>query len=137
MQIFQERLHVMEFQRKFDIPMSVQPALLCDELFDFRRKFLDEELREFIEAHHNQNLCDVADALVDLAYVLHGTALLMGLPWAQIWNEVHQKNMQKIRVLQLDESKRGSCYDVIKPIGWIPPDHTQFLGSGPWPIFTP
>lgn len=132
-----ERDDVRWFQSFFEVPMASQPSLLNEELFRFRAKFLHEEIMEFIEGHNAGNLCDAADALVDLAYVLHGTALMMGLPWDDLWTEVHKKNMQKVRVLHVDESKRGSVYDIRKPKGWTPPDHRRILGDGPWPVFNP
>lgn len=134
---YRERNDVRLFQNFFKVPMAVQPSLLSEELFRFRAKFLHEEVMEFVQGHNAQNLCDAADALIDLAYVLHGTALMMGLPWDALWREVHHKNMKKVRVTRVDESKRGSIYDIKKPKEWTPPDHTKILGEGPWPVFMP
>lgn len=135
--LFRERHDVQQFQTRFAIPMAETPSLLHPDLFAFRAAFLHEELTEFCEAHRAQNLPEAADGLVDLAYVLHGTALMMGLPWSTLWQTVHQKNMQKVRVRRPDESARQSMYDVVKPQGWTPPNHRLILGEGPWPMFTP
>jgi len=130
---FKERADVLAFQQKFRVPMASEPSWMPLELFKFRREFLYEELREFEAAVLTGDMHGAADALVDLAYVLHGTALIMGLPWPMLWDEVQRKNMLKERAERADQSKRSSTYDVIKPAGWTPPDHTVALGAGPWP----
>jgi predicted HAD superfamily Cof-like phosphohydrolase len=134
---FRERDDVRTFNEKYGVPMATTPSLLSNELFHYRVKFLHEELAEFVHAHECKDLTGVLDALVDLAYVLHGTALMMGLPWEAAWKMVHEKNMLKVRTVRAADSKRGSRFDVIKPPGWTPPDHEQHLGPRPWPVFMP
>lgn len=129
-------IDVQRFHRKFDVPIASQPSLLSGEALTFRSKFLDEELQEFKDDTEVGNLLGAGDALVDLCYVALGTADMMGLPWQRMWDEVQTKNMQKERAVSADQSKRGSKLDVIKPAGWTPPDHSQFVGIGPWPVFT-
>jgi len=121
---------VRAFHDKFGVPMSPVPALLDVEAARFRIKFMQEELNEFIECHDNLDLHGAADALIDLAYVVIGTALKMGLPWPALWAEVQRANLEK-RLAKPDgsDSKRGSPLDVVKPSGWTPPDHSGALGS--------
>jgi predicted HAD superfamily Cof-like phosphohydrolase len=127
---------VMAFQRKFDIPMAPHPAFLDQEAEEFRIKFMQEELDEYNEACEKLDIRGAADALVDLVYVAHGTALMMGLPWDKLWNEVQRANMTKERATSSDQSKRKNSLDVIKPAGWTPPDHGPALGhSDPYAIF--
>lgn len=118
---------VLAFQEKFSVPMSPIPALLDQAAEQFRIRFMHEELAEFVEASSQQDLVKAADALIDLAYVVHGTALMMGLPWDKLWAEVHRANMQKVRATDPMASKRGSVLDVVKPVGWEPPNHHQHL----------
>jgi len=120
---------VRNFHNKFGVPMSPVPALLDTEAVRFRIKFMQEELKEFIDCHDDLDLHGAADALIDLAYVVIGTALFMGLPWQSLWAEVQGCNMQK-RLAKPDgsDSKRGSPLDVVKPEGWLGPDHSKFLG---------
>lgn len=132
---YAERADVRQFQEKFGVPMADKPSLLDQKTFDFRRKFMQEELNEFSDSHVEGDLIGAADALVDLVYVVHGTALMMGLPWEDLWNEVQRANMTKERAATAAQSKRGSALDVIKPPGWKGPDHAQFLGLGHWPMF--
>lgn len=92
------------------------------EKLEMRRRFMQEELDEFIEAESQEDRAGMADALIDLVYVAMGTAFLMGLPWEELWAEVHTANMLKIRATRADESKRGTAFDAVKPQGWEPPD---------------
>ena len=130
---FKERRDVLAFHQKFNIPTATEASFLNHDAYHFRVKFLKEELEEFEVAHVTGDMHGAADALVDLAYVLHGTALMMGLPWPILWDEVQHANMAKVRATSASESKRNSALDIIKPAGWTAPDHTAALGSGPWP----
>jgi predicted HAD superfamily Cof-like phosphohydrolase len=127
---------VLAFQQKFDVPMAPSPAFLDEEAETFRVKFMQEELDEFQEACDQLDLAKAADALVDLVYVVHGTALMMGLPWQALWAEVQRANMEKVRATSAEQSKRRSTLDVIKPEGWRPPNHVPALGCcDPYAIF--
>lgn len=123
------------FHDKFNVPGAEEPSFLPWEAWNFRVKFLQEELQELRDAHAANDMHGAADALVDLVYVAYGTAIKMGLGpvWDELWANVQGANMAKVRATSAGQSKRGSSLDVIKPEGWTPPDHTPQLGSGPWP----
>lgn len=125
---------VRNFHGRFEVPEAKAPSLLSQEKFDFRFKFLKEELAEFLMGHEEGDLVDMADALIDLVYVAMGTAAMMGLPWQDLWDEVQRANMSKVRAQHAGQSKRGSALDVVKPQGWIGPDHNKILGTE-WPTF--
>lgn len=69
------------------------------------------------------------DALVDLLYVLMGTVKQFGLAnvFDEAWRRIHQANMRKIRVRRLEDSKRGSGWDVVKPSDWEHPELGDLL----------
>jgi predicted HAD superfamily Cof-like phosphohydrolase len=113
---------IEEFHIKFGIAYDGPPRLLPKELEQFRIKFLAEELVEYITGDAS---ADKLDALVDLAYVLLGTAHLHGYNFREAWRRVHEANMKKVRVERASDSKRGSAFDVIKPPGWTAPDHSD------------
>lgn len=78
------------------------------------------------------------DGLVDLAYVLAGTALFHGFGnkhelgktiIGEAWQRVHNANMRKVRANHAGESKRGSAFDVVKPEGWQPPKLHDLVGG--------
>lgn len=115
------------FNCKFDLPRPKTPQLLDSYTFHFREGFLREELDEFYTAHQHADLAGAADALVDLVYVALGTAIMMGLPWQALWDEVQRANMSKVRAASAEDSKRGSTLDVVKPPGWVAPDISAVL----------
>lgn len=123
---------VQAFYRKFEIPHACDPSLLGPATYEFRLNRLHEELAEFATAHQNKDLMGCADALVDLVYIAMGTAINMGLPWQELWDEVQRANMTKARALHPGESKHNTTLDVIKPRGWRGPDHRLALNIAPF-----
>jgi predicted HAD superfamily Cof-like phosphohydrolase len=61
-----------------------------------RISFLQEEFDEYVEAARAGDLAAVADALADMVYVIHGTALAYGIPLDEVVAEVHRSNMTKL-----------------------------------------
>ena len=141
---------IVAFHEKFDLGYYGQPRSLNEVFddvgqnqFDFRLGFDREETNEYEEeqAHLNDaiNLQDdegiverlhkQLDALVDGVYVKVGTAYLQFGPriFKEAWRRVHRANMLKKRAERVEESKRGSLFDVVKPEGWIEPDHRDLV----------
>lgn len=116
---------VKSFHARFGIDYSGPPRQLPSE-WDWRRKFLDEELAEYDEAVKSGDLAKQFDALLDLVYVAMGTAVLQGFPWHGGWAEVQRANMAK-RKAEPGEG-RGSG-DIRKPEGWRPPDIDEVIAS--------
>lgn len=98
------------------------PKRLTDDEFQYRMRFIQEELHEFIIAHHAGNMIGMADALADLAWVVLGTAHFMHLPFDDVWAEVRRANMDKELAVEDDVThKRGRIERIRKPAGWRPP----------------
>ena len=139
---------VVSFHTKFKLSYGGEPRLLPDDLHAFRVLFIGEELEEYaglpkgvltdflkqqLEARGPQVDSlkvreDQLDALVDMTYVIFGTAYLQGFNFAEAWRRVQRANMSKIRVERIEDSKRGSAFDVVKPAGWKPPCHADLVG---------
>lgn len=143
------------FHTKFGLPTpaTVPPQALTFDLLKFRLNFLIEELRELAEAYHLDNLSEnlrvlqiglsiipkpedvvvdlakAGDALIDLTYVALGTLHFMGLPGNGMWDEVQRANLSKERATGADDprSKRGHASDVVKPAGWVGPQHEELI----------
>lgn len=117
---------VLEFHQKFGLPAGPEDQLIGNpEAIRFRLKFLQEELDELSTALVNHDRIGAFDALLDLVYVAHGTALFMGISpaqWQAGMDAVQAANMAKERAPHAGASKRGSAYDVIKPAGWVGPE---------------
>lgn len=139
---------IVDFHTKFKLTYDGPPRVLSTELFGFRSRFQQEEQDEYIVEQANidllmldpnwdlknmnkidQCLENQLDALVDLTYVVLGTAYLQfgADVFNEAWDRVHMKNMLKIRALRADDSKRGSTWDVVKPAGWTPPSHMDLI----------
>lgn len=132
---------IAAFHEKFDLVYEGEPHLMSQDTRVFRMKFLAEELRELGEALGFNvsvwiqdvggpvNLHEAFDALIDLDYVLKGTVYLMGLRRAfpEGWRRVHAANMAKVRATAVEDSKRKSKLDVVKPPGWTAPDLSDLL----------
>lgn len=123
---------VANFHHRFGLDNTVYnepgPRSWDPELIQFRAKFMAEELKEFNDAVAEQDHAKMFDALIDLVYVAHGTAHLLGYPWEGGWAAVHEANMNKVRAASDgSDSVRGSALDVVKPEGWTPPDIAGIL----------
>jgi len=63
----------------------------------WRRKFLiHEEYAEFLAGWSKGDMVEMADALADLLYVIHGTAIEFGIDLDRIFAEVHRSNLTKL-----------------------------------------
>lgn len=142
---------VGDFHNKFKLDNVTHngagPREVSEELIRFRANFMQEELHEFRNGAAIMDHEKMFDALLDLAYVVFGTAQLLGYPWQAGWDEVQRANMAKERCLldhvfvQRDgvnqcmkcnqpkehHSLRGSEFDVIKPAGWTSPALSPIL----------
>jgi len=119
---------VEEMHNKFHFHVGAYPDMLARKNMLDRAMFIREELDELMNAIAANDLPEAADALIDIVYVAKGTAVMMGLPWAQLWDDVHRANMAKERGV----TKRGMSDDLIKPEGWQPPDTIQILIDYGW-----
>ncbi len=117
---------VGQFHTKFGLPTAYKgpPRWLSPEELEFRIRFIREELDEYLEGVLSKDMAKAADALVDLVYVVLGTAHFHAFPFDEIFAEVQRANMAKERSSGDSDprSKRGSSLDVVKPVGWTPPD---------------
>lgn len=125
---------VLRFHSKFKLPHrgdGGKPALFDEDTFRFRFRFLQEELDEFQAGFAERDLAKCADAMADLVYVALGTAAMMRVPFNEIWAEVQQTNMSKVRAADADDpaSTRKHRLDVVKPSWFTPPDIAGIIAS--------
>lgn len=139
---------IRQFHEKFGLEYNGKPRSLVGELLRFRTHFAREELMEYEDAAAEmadridfvwpypdnsekmpQLLETQLDSLVDLVYVVLGTAYLQGFNFKEAWRRVHEANMNKVRAERASDSKRGSTFDVIKPEGWQPPSHADLVAD--------
>jgi predicted HAD superfamily Cof-like phosphohydrolase len=108
---------VKEFMQGVGQDVNTIPTQVSKEAAILRVKLLVEEVLELAEAsgvtitlngqvvadkdleyaqEGDQDLVEVADALADIEYVMHGASLTYGLPAQEVFDEVHRNNMLKI-----------------------------------------
>lgn len=78
--------------------------------------------KRFAEA----NLVDAVDGLADLAYVICGAAIALGVDLDAVFDLVHANNMTKV------SGPRDVAGKVLKPAGWTPPDIAGELKRQGW-----
>lgn len=89
---------------------------------------LKHQLDMYYTIHHivseeSSNPLFAVAHLVEALGEVHNLVHAMHLPWDEVWNIVHSKNMQKVRAkADGSDSKRQSSQDVIKPPDWTPPE---------------
>lgn len=87
---------VREFHQTYGVRIQLQPALPHEVRRDLRWDLLREEFEELRQAETANDLVAVADALADMLYIIHGTALEYGIPLDAVVAEVHRSNMSKL-----------------------------------------
>lgn len=136
---------ITQFHQFFGLEYSGKPRMLPPGLFEFRHKFMIEEIEEYAEEQETLEKAIAAtddrdiinslekqlDGLVDEVYVVLGTAYLQFGPsiFNHAWRRVHAANMKKERA-EADEdarSHRDTAFDVVKPEGWVAPTHRDLV----------
>ncbi len=121
-----EYLGVRQFHVKFNQVVSDDPQFISQRLAKERFDFMLEELTEWWEKGVLQHdLNEIADGLVDLVYVAKGTAVMYGLPWRALWDDVQRANLAKVPKV----THRGTNHDVGKPEGWVGPQTAEVLAN--------
>ena len=121
---------VAEFHDKYGHPASAELAVPKPEEVKLRIKLIEEEARETCDALDGLHtglfsMTDVADGLADLAYVVLGTAVTLGIDLEHVFNEVHRSNMTKAVAVRLPGEKYATGGG--KGPGYTPPDLQRVL----------
>lgn len=122
---------VREFHEAFDCLRSDTPILDPDEIrarMKERLAIFEEEVAEYIEARESGDPVAVAHEMADVAYVLFGDAVALGVDVVAVMVELHRANMTK---LWPDGRPRYRESDgkVLKPPGFRPADVATVLGG--------
>ena len=109
---------IKAFQKAFECNVLPVPTMPAKKIQELRVALLQEELDELKQANEDGDIIEVADAMVDIMYVLLGTACEYGLvdKMEEMWDLVHDNNMKK---LWPDGKVHKNQYGkVIKPEGF-------------------
>lgn len=140
---------VAAFHAKFGQEYKGKPRMLPPDLHDFRVKFHREETEEYADEYTelgkaiaNEDRRDIIsalekqlDGLADSVWVLLGTADLQfgKAVFYEAWRRVVKANMAKVRKDAAEDghtdSGRAPKYDIVKPAGWLAPDHRDLVSD--------
>lgn len=117
---------VKQFNKSFGVKANKQPGVLSEEEWTLKASLMTEELSEYIEACTQGDLVEIADAIVDMQYILSGIIIAHGLEnqFEGLFKEVHESNMSKLengKVLRREDGK------VLKGKNYFPPDLKKLL----------
>lgn len=118
---------VKEFHETFYQDNGSSPKLLKQEEYELRYRIMVEECDEYLEAAHEGDLVEIADALGDQLYILCGTILKHGLQHIieDIFDEIQRSNMSKLgedgKPILREDGK------ILKGPNYSPPDIKKFL----------
>lgn len=108
---------IVEFHRALEIPIGPTPTgFLETDRMHLRLTLMTEEWEELKDAMDNQDVAEIAKECADLIVTILGTAAEYGLPFNEVWAEVHRSNMAKAGGPRREDGK------ILKPEGWTPPD---------------
>jgi len=103
----------------------------CAEFLRFRLEFLKEELQETESAIASKDPEEIVDGLIDLCVVAIGTLDAFNIDSAKAWDDVLHANMQKMIGVKPSRPNRLGVPDLVKPEGWVAPDHSGNHGLLP------
>ena len=101
-------------------------------LLKFRLDFLKEELTEAYTALEEGNGEEITDAMIDLCVVAIGTLDMFSVDSEKAWDEVHRANMAKQPGVKPNRPNPLGLPDLIKPEGWVGPNHDGNIGKMPF-----
>lgn len=87
---------VREFHQAYGHPIADEPGVPEKELRKLRERLIEEEYYEVLSASLSEDPIELAKELADLIYVIHGAALVWGIPLDEVFAAVHNSNMSKL-----------------------------------------
>ena len=116
MSINNEYEMVKDFHKAFGHPVADKPTEMKFGRRVARRRWMTEELDEFLVA---RDVYSQTDAMIDLMYFCLGTLCELGVPPADVFKVVQDANMGKLHDGKPKYREDGK---IIKPEGWQPPE---------------
>ncbi len=87
---------VRQFHETYGVRIQDEAGLPSGDRRNLRVEILREEFYEYRVAEGHDDLVEIADAMADMLYIIHGTALEYGIPLDAVVAEVHRSNMSKL-----------------------------------------
>ena len=113
------------FMKTFGQEVKTKPSFSSDKINKLRIDLIKEELDELQEAMKNNDLLEVADALIDILYVTYGAGHAFGIDLDKCFDEVQNSNMSKLG--ENGEPIYNESGKVMKGPNYFKPDLTKFV----------
>lgn len=117
---------VRDFHTAFGQRVGTRPILPDYQERELRMRLMKEEYNEYNKAEDNNDITNLAVELADIIYIACGTAVSYGIPLDEVFNAIHQANMNKLidgKVIRREDGK------IKKPEGWEPADIAGILNK--------
>ena len=89
----------------------------------FRMSMVKEEFDETMDAIAAKDAEEVVDGLIDMCVFAIGTLDVMGVDANEAWDRVYTANVSKDVGVKEGRPNPFGLPDLIKPEGWVAPDH--------------
>ena len=99
------------------------------ELMKLRMRMLTEEYAETMNAFLEGDAEETIDGLIDIIVIALGTLDITGVDSGRAWTEVFVANMAKEVGVKPGRPNPLGLPDLIKPLNWIAPDHSDNYGN--------
>ena len=121
---------IAKFHKKFgiDVLADVMTERELAHWLQLRIAQLVEELDELKKAHYKRDAEEVIDALIDLIVFALGTLDILRVDIDKAFDVVMAANMSKVPGIKPGRDNPSNSPDLIKPDGWVGPDHSDNLG---------
>lgn len=122
LQLEQHDIHadVVAAHQKFGTDAPSSPVRSLDRsVLESRRKLIEEEFNELMDALEVGCMTWIIAECVDLIYVCVGTLVVMGVPLLPFWRDIHRSNMTK------EPAPDGGKW--IKTASWSPANPSNVL----------
>lgn len=102
---------------------------LMDKYLRFRLSMCKEELDETLDAIEAKDPEEIVDGLIDMCVFAIGTLDVFGVDANSAWDRVYRANVAKNVGVKEGRPNPFGLPDLIKPEGWVAPDHTGNHGN--------
>ena len=118
--------YVKEFVKKFNMELDPKDKDAKQKFIDNSWIFIREEFEELIQAIEDEDIEEIIDALGDISWLCEKGLIIAGVNPDKVRQEIGQANMGK--EIGVKPGREHAKLDVIKPKGWVGPNHEDNWG---------
>ena len=131
---FEKNKHDKDLMKKyltFRLNMCLEELVETAQASDLELKANDEGNLEFTGNVDKVDSEEIVDGLIDLCVFAIGTLDVFGVDTKAAWDRVYEANTDKTPGVKPGRPNKFGLPDLIKPDGWVAPDHAGNHGSLP------